>query len=219
MDSSGADRIYFDTDALPERDRFPAVREEFARQLLTIDATNRSAKAFSAKFDINRVGRLAVGYIDTSAADYVRTPELIRDGQEFFFATLIFKGTMFCSQPDSSQSVLPGEAVLLDSTHVGGIHFDGDANYLTMRIPRSEITSLLPNRAKLAGARLDRDPLAHRLLFSYLGGTRNVDMSDGGRAAHLFDEHIFDLVVLALGAEKKRARSLRSVACARCDDP
>ena len=167
MDSSGADRIYFDTDALPERDRFPAVCEEFARQLLTIDAINRSTKTFSAKFDINRVGRLAVAYIDTSAADYVRTPQLIRDGQEFFFATLNFKGTMFCSQPDVSRPILPGEAALLDSTHVGGIHFDDDGSYLTMQIPRSEIASLLPNRVRLrrrqAGPRCSGAPIVVRL--------------------------------------------------------
>jgi hypothetical protein len=120
MDSNTFDRIYFNTDALPERDRFPAVREEFARRLLTIDAVNRSAEPFCAKFDIHRVGRFAVAYIETSPADYVRTPELIRDGQEFLFATLNFKSTMFLSQPASGGSINPGEAALLDSTILAG---------------------------------------------------------------------------------------------------
>lgn len=213
MDSNTFDRIYFNTDALPERDRFPAVREEFARRLLTIDAVNRSAEPFCAKFDIHRVGRFAVAYIETSPADYVRTPELIRDGQEFLFATLNFKSTMFLSQPASGGSINPGEAALLDSTHIGGIHFDTSASYLTMRIARSEITRLVPPGVHLAGAALNKDPLACRLLFSYLGGTRDLDMSSGGPAAQLYDEHILDLVVLALGAPKAmHADSLRSVA-------
>ena len=87
MNSSAPDRIYFNTEALPERDRFPAVREEFARQLLAVDCTKRGASPFSAKFDVRRVGRFALGYIETSPADYVRTRVL--------FAT----GRSFCSRP------------------------------------------------------------------------------------------------------------------------
>jgi AraC-like DNA-binding protein len=223
MDSNTFDRIYFNTDALPERDRFPAVREEFARRLLTIDAVNRSAEPFCAKFDIHLVGRFAVAYIETSPADYVRTPELIRDGQEFLFATLNFKSTMFLSQPASGGSINPGEAALLDSTHIGGIHFDTSASHLTMRIARSEITRLVPPGVHLAGAALNKDPLACRLLFSYLGGTRDLDMSSGGPAAQLYDEHILDLVVLALGAqgdarrlaEERGARAARRSAILR----
>jgi len=91
--------------------------------------------------------------------------------------------------------------VLLDSTHIRGIHFDSDTSYLTMRIPRSEITSLFPSGTQFAGARLNKDVLASQLLFRYLGATRNLDMTTGGRAAQLYDAHIFDLVIAALGIE------------------
>jgi hypothetical protein len=53
MDSSTHGRIYFNTAAFPVRDRFPALREEFARQLLTIDAINRSTAPFSTRFEID----------------------------------------------------------------------------------------------------------------------------------------------------------------------
>lgn len=54
---------------------------------------------------------------------------------------------------------------------------------------------------RLAGAKLDRDDVARRLLFGYLGGTVDVDLKDGARAAQLYGEHIIDLIALALGAE------------------
>jgi len=53
MDSNTPHRVYFNTGAFPERDRFPAMRQEFARQLLMIDAINRSAAPFSARFEID----------------------------------------------------------------------------------------------------------------------------------------------------------------------
>jgi len=61
--------------------------------------------------------------------------------------------------------------------------------------------ALLPNVGRFAGVRLDKNPLARRLLFGYLSGTLNVDLNGDGRASRLFGEHIMDLVALAIGAE------------------
>jgi AraC-like DNA-binding protein len=199
MASATSDRIYFNTDALPERDRFPAVREEFARQLLRVDCTNRSEIPFAARFNISRVGHLALAYIDTSAADYVRTPELIRDGEEYFFATFNFNGVMHCSQPEVGRPIRSGEAVVLDSTHVGGVHFNDYCSYLTLRIPRSDLAHVLPDATKFAGMRLDHTLTASRLLFGYLDATRDIQFGAPGRVAELFDQHILDLIALALG--------------------
>jgi len=199
MNSTG--RIRFCTDALPQRDRFPAVREEFARRLLAIETINHNAADFSTTFDIKSVGRLALGYIDTSPSGYVRTPELIRDGQEFLFATLNHKGAMFASQPDGMRLISPREGVLLDAAHIGGVHFRTPASYLTIRIPREDVTRRLPAGTRLAGASMAADRSARQLLFSYLEATRDIDLNDSGEAARLYSEHILDLVSLALGAD------------------
>ena len=37
--------------------------------------------------------------------------------------------------------------------------------------------------------------------FQISRATRNLDMTTGGRAAQLYDAHIFDLVIAALGIE------------------
>lgn len=56
---------------------------------------------------------------------------------------------------------------------------------------------------------------ARRLLFGYLNAARTVDLSGGGRAAELYEQHIIDLVLLALGAageagELAQERGLRA---------
>lgn len=226
MDGHGLKRVHFDTRQLRERDRFPAVREELARQLLTVDCVNRSTKSFSAEFDISRIGRLAIADIHTSAADYIRTPELIRDAQEFLFITFPLRGRIFTSQGERGSPMRRGEVVLLDSTHTGGIHCENDSRYLTMRIARSEIAALNPPSTVFAGHSLDRDLVARDLLFSYVEATQSLDLGASEGAGRLYDAHIVDLVALGLGAkgeaceqaEMRGARAARRVALLRAID-
>ena len=201
MDGAAPGHIYFNTDALPQRDRFPAVREEFARRLLAIDVNTDDPAAFSAVFDIKCTAQLALAYIDTSAGDYVRTSELIRDDLEFLFLTVPLQGPMFISQPSVGDCRTAGQAVILDSTHIGGIHFNGRVHYLTMRIPRSQIASRVAPNTRFPGNPMNKDAAACRLLLSYLSATRHIDWRNAGRAAELHDQHILDLLVLTLGVE------------------
>jgi AraC-like DNA-binding protein len=73
----------------------------------------------------------------------------------------------------------------------------------------------MPRLAQPAGALLDQDPVALRLLFGYLEGTIDIDPR-GGRGARLYEDHIVDLVALALGAARDEQvlieeRSMRAV--------
>ena len=76
-----------------------------------------------------------------------------------------------------------------------------DSSFWNLRVSRRKIAGVAPRGLELAGARLDKDAAALRLLFGYLGGTLDVDLMGGGRAAQLHDQHIIDLIALALGVE------------------
>ena len=86
------------------------------------------------------------------------------------------------------------------------------------------MTELLPGETRFAGAKLDADVAARRLLFSYLQVTFELDLSGSREVARLCEEHIIDLIVLALGtvgdsrqqAEERGAWAARlSPYCAR----
>lgn len=76
MDSSGADRIYFTTDALPERDRFPAFCEEVARCYIGLDLTTEDQSQFRASVELRRVGTIGIGRNATSRVASARTSNL-----------------------------------------------------------------------------------------------------------------------------------------------
>jgi len=94
-----------------------------------------------------------------------------------------------------------GDTVICDSAYTGAYNLVADSKLVGLKIPRMRIGVLLPHMTRFAGAKLDKDPLALRLLSGYLTGTLDVDLSDGPHAARLHQDHIIDLVALALGTE------------------
>jgi AraC-like DNA-binding protein len=201
MDSSRAGRIYFNTDALPERDRFPAFCEEFVRRRTALDIVRRGEGPFRGVMDLVRAGPVVVGSHFSTPTDLVRSQQLVRDGDDSLLVALCRSGVAYLAQLGADLKLEPGAAFVCDSGYAGEVHITADTWLSLVRIPRTTMTKLLPRADRLAGATLDRNNVARRLLFGYLGGTLDV-VSDGhGRAIELYGEHIVDLVALALGAE------------------
>jgi len=114
-----------------------------------------------------------------------------------------------------------GDTVICDSAYAGEYNLVTASKVMGLKIPRIRLGALLPHMTRFAGAKLDKDPLALRLLSGYLTGTLDVDLGGGGdQTARLHQDHIIDLVALALGAkgesrvfaEQGGAQSLRRAA-------
>jgi AraC-like DNA-binding protein len=201
MGDAMADRLFFDTDSLHERDRFPIFCEEFIRRHTPLDITRRDdGRPFRAVLELQRAGPVDVSAHFNTPTDLVRSPHLLRDGNDALAIALIRSGSAYQTQRGTDVKLGPGEAIVCDNAYSGSVHFTTDARWSSVLIPRAAIRKLLPRADRLAGATLDRDDVARRLLFGYLGGTLDMDLN-GGRVAQLYGEHIIDLVALALGAE------------------
>jgi AraC-like DNA-binding protein len=211
------DRLFFSTDSLPERDRFPAFCEEIIRRYAALDIIPRGDGLFRGVIEMRRAGPVDVSSRFTTPTDYVRSPRLVGDGNDSVFVVLCRSGGAYQSQLGYDVTLQPGNAVLCDCGYAGGIHMTTDSSFASVKAPRAAITYLLPRMNRLAGVKLNRDDVALRLLFGYLGGTLDVGLMDGARATQLYGEHIIDLIALALGAEGD-AREIveqRSVAAVR----
>jgi AraC-like DNA-binding protein len=200
MDISGTNRAYFNTDALPERDRFPMYCEEIGRGYIGLDFRTQDQSRFSAKLVFQRAGLVDIVHSSTVAIDSVRTPQLVSDGDNSLCVVLIENGSAHQTQCGNEHQLAPHTAILCDGGYAGECNFITDAQYWSLRIPRPKITDLLPRVTRFAGAKLDKDITAQRLLFAYLRAAFNVHWN-AGRATELYGEHIIDLVALALGAD------------------
>jgi AraC-like DNA-binding protein len=198
-----SDRLFFSTDTVPEGDRFPVFCEEFIRRYTALDIKNRGESPFHGVIDLRRAGGVEVGVFATSPTDFIRAPHLVRDGDDGLIFMLSQGGVSYQTQLGYEHKLEAGEGITCDNGYSGAMHMVTDSRFWSLKVPRHRITSLLPHAGQLAGAKLDKDPVARRLLFGYLNETHDVNSTGGERAIQLYDEHIVNLLVLALGAERE----------------
>jgi AraC-like DNA-binding protein len=200
MDTATAGRLYFSTDALPERDRFPMYCEEIGRRYIGLDFRTQDQARFRAKLTLQRAGLVDIIHSSNVALDSVRTPQLVRDGDDSLCVVLLESGSGYQIQCGNDHELAPSTGILCDAGYAGACNFINDAQFWSLRIPRRKIAELLPRVTRFAGAKLDKNITAQRLLFSYLRVIFDIGLN-AGRATELYGEHIIDLVALALGAE------------------
>ena len=203
MGNNAPGQLYFNTDALPEHDRFPMYCEEIGRRYIGLDFRTQDRSRFSAKLALQRVGLVDIMHNSNVPLDSVRTPQLVRDGDDSLCVVLLESGSAYQTQCGNDHEIASRTAILCDAGYAGACNFITDAQSWSLRIPRRKITELLPRVTRFAGAKLDRDTTAQRLLFGYLHAAFDI-LSNTGRTPELYGEHIIDLVALALGADGER---------------
>lgn len=214
------DRIVFSTDVFPKHERFPAFCEEIVRRFSGLDLRTEDQARFHANMELQRAGAVDVATNVSTAVNSIRTPGFVRDGDDALIVMLLLRGDAYQTQCDQSRRLQAGEAVICDYGYAGEFNLLTDARFMSLKIPRTRLSVLLPHMSRFAGARLDRDPVALGLLTGYLTGTFNVDLQDSTPAARLYQDHIVDLVALALGtrgetrelAEQRGAQAVRRAA-------
>src|SRR5580698_6892017 len=196
MTDNSAGRVYFNTDVFAERDRFSAFCEEIVRRYATLEIAQRESGLFRSVIELQRAGQVDVSSRFSTPAAFVRSPRLLGDGNDSILIALCRSGRTYQTHSGNELKLDPGQAVLCDLGYPGGFHLATDSHFQTIVIPRTTIAKLLPGTNRLTGLRLDRDDVARRLLFGYLGGTLDVALDGSGRAGELYSEHIVDLVAL-----------------------
>ena len=217
------DRIVFSTDALPVHQRFPVYCEEIVRSWCGLDLRTADRSGFHAHLEFRRVGIIEIMTNIMPAIDCIRTPSLLRDGDDTLMVMLLLSGKAYQTQLGEGCELNAGDTVICNSACAGEYNLVADSKVLGVKIPRMRLSVLLPHMSRFAGAKLDKDPVALRLLSGYLTGTLNVDFDGSERAARLHQDHIVDLVALALGmegepraiTEQRGARAARRAAVVR----
>jgi AraC-like DNA-binding protein len=195
-----SDRLFFTTDALPKRDRFPAFCQEVGRRYTGLDLATQDPSGFHGAIELQCAGSIGIGHNSIAQINSARTKNLLRDGDDSILVSLIKYGEGHQTQLEHDERLGQGDAVICDCGYPGELNFSTPSQFWNVKIPRQRITSLLPSFGRFAGARLDKDPVARRLLFGYLDGLFTIDMGGGPGAVQLYEEHVIALVAQALGA-------------------
>jgi AraC-like DNA-binding protein len=217
------DRLTFSTDAFREHERFSAYYASVVRYSCGLELRPQDPSRFRADLELRRFGAIDAMIHTVAALETIRTPRFVRDGDDALMVMLLLDGRAHQTQFEDRHDLNSGDAIICDLAYPGALDLVTDSKLLSLKIPRMALGVALPHRPRFAGARLDTDPGARRLLFGYLASTFNVDLGGDIRAAQLHQNHIVDLVALALGAggetngpaEQDGAQAARRIAVIR----
>ena len=197
MSDSRSDRIYFNTDALPERDRFPAFCEEMFRHIIGADIERLGSMPFRGVLEARRAGAVAIANISTTSADLIRNGSYLNDGDDAIVVQLWQQGRANTAQGKHENQIKACDGLVIDNAKAARIRVEDVSRFWVLTIPRNRIVGLRPDFSRFVGTKLSDDP-SLRLLSGYLEGTLAQDL-DSHVAGPLFGEHLIDLVAVALG--------------------
>jgi AraC-like DNA-binding protein len=194
----------FSTDALPERDRVPMLRD-FYGPIARLDIEPVPGEPLHFEAVARVVPDLAISTLAFSAVRAQRTRALIADGNDnCLFSALHSPGnTVF----QRGREVLPaeGSGTLLSladpftCTTVGGI-----ARGMSLSVPRKVLAASVPRLEDGFGHAFP-DSEALGLLTSYVGLLEQDHLLASPDLRRLVVTHVHDLVALALGASRDAA--------------
>ena len=195
------DAVLFNTESLPQCQRFDAFRDAFIRRYMALDIVVGEPGKFRGSLEFRRAGAVDIGLISGSPFSFRRTPSLVRDGDDGVVFALCRRGRFRAQQGTNDNSLAPGDAVLLDNSQLGDMSAVVSSSFWGLKIPRSRLRRLVPGIDDQAGHKIGRGVIAVKLLFRSLEVFRAADGEPDRQFAHLVGDHIIDLVAHALGAQ------------------
>jgi AraC-like DNA-binding protein len=202
MDSITPGRLYFDTDALPERDRFPAFCEGMFRHIVGADIAKIGPAPFRGTLDVLRAGVARIANISVTAATISRHANHVSDGDDDVVIQLWQQGLAGLMQGKHESCVKSREALIIDNAMPARICTEGPSRFWALLIPRQRMIASRPEVTHFAGAKV-ADQSAFQLLFSYLEEVVLEGLQEP-QSAQLFGNHLVELAALALGGAPRR---------------
>jgi hypothetical protein len=177
MSDSSSDRMFFNTDALPERDRFPAFCEEMFRHIIGADIVQLGSMPFRGALEARRAGTVAIANIATTSADLIRNGRYLSDGNDAMVVQLWQQGRANAAQGKHENQIKACEGLVIDNATAARIRVEDASRFWVLTIPRNRFVGLRPDLSRFVGTKLSND-LSLRLLLGYLEGTLAQDLGN-----------------------------------------
>jgi AraC-like DNA-binding protein len=202
---------------LPERERFEQWRETFSLKAVRVDVAVPDPLTFRAATRAQTLEQLALVLSEYSPLRVMRTPSLVRDGNDHLHLVIASSGSVDMHYGEHAIKLGTGAAAVVPANVIGSMGSDADGTALSLVIPRNALPEIL-GRAELPILR--SVPASHpalKLLSIYGRGL----LADGGLEdagmARLADLQMRELVAHLFNpaAELARAQAGAGIQAAR----
>jgi AraC-like DNA-binding protein len=201
----------FSSDAFPAGERFDGWREEFARNVLGINAWRDASIPFWSRARLAALDGVMFGDYDISPCRTERSREFLSDGRHDLFCVLSTSGPLRCAQRGREIVLAPRQMTFMRADEVGVIESLPSQPLTSYRVIGMELDKM-ESRLQSLGDIFARpvaptDPRA-ALFASYTDFVSGHIGGTGADELQLMLHHAVDLMALALGP---RADSLEVI--------
>lgn len=191
----------FSSRDLAEKDRIAVWREVYGHTILRLDIEPLRDRAFEADIQLRALPGLKLVSGTIQGTRDRRTRALMADGNDDFGLAFNVAGVSSVSQCGHDVALGAGEGVLLSCSDVGAFLRPSPSHYVGLRLPRAPLKALVPNAEDLVGRLVPRTGTTD-LLLSYSQALLGDESLSSGALQNVAVNHVFDLVVLALGSSR-----------------
>src|SRR5260370_28083058 len=208
--------LRFSTEMLPERDRFSAFREEFARRVLLMDVIDHSDGRPRIDVTFMPLGEAAVGTLAATPVEFVRHKHHLKDRSDGFILQIIESGPVHFAHVSEERTYDAGSAHFVDQERpLRG--FGPRRVYIrNLAVRTAALKTLVAHPEDLAGHPVHPGPALH-LLDGYLRSLTSLEEPPSSELSAIIGGHVLDLMGAALGptAEAQEVGAKRGVRAAR----
>ncbi len=204
------------TETLPERERFSAFREEFARRVLMMDVIDHSDGGPRIDVTFMPLGEVAVGTLAATPAEFIRHKHHVRDRSDGFILQFVERGPIHLAHVRAERTCDAGSAHFVDQERPLRGFGPRHLSIRNIAVRAAALKTLVAHPEDLAGHPVHPGP-ALRLLDGYLRSLTSLEEPPSTELAPIIGVHLLDLVAAALGptAEAGEIVAKRGVKAAR----
>ena len=204
------------TEMFPERERFSAFREEFARRILAMDVIDQSGGCPRIDLTFMPLGPVAVGALAATPAEFIRHEHHLKDSNDDFHLEIIETGPVQFAHAGEERIYDSGSACFIDQARPMRGFGPRYGSIRNITVPAAVLKTLVAHPEDLAGHAVHPGP-ALRLLDGYLRSLTSLEDPPSPELAPIIGVHVLDLVAATLGptAEAKEVVAKRGVRAAR----
>jgi AraC-like DNA-binding protein len=183
---------------LPERERFSAFREEFARRVLMMDVIDHSDGCPRIDVTFMPLGPTAVGTLAATPVEFIRDNQHVKNRSDGFVLQIIKTGPIHFTHVGEERAYDPGWAHFVDQERPLRGFAPCHARITNIAVRVSELKTLVAHPEDLAGHAVQPGPALH-LLDGYVRSLASLEEPLSSELAPVVGDHVLDLVAAALG--------------------
>jgi AraC-like DNA-binding protein len=208
---------------LDDRVRFSLWQDLYTAQFGRLDLSRAEERPFSAQFEFEQFGPVAIGRFAGTITRVARTAQHIASDSRQDFCLVVNRGRSSVSALHRSRvtRLAPNAAILLSDSEVAEIQGKTESPVLFLNMPRARLLELVADIDDLAGVALDPTAPVLRHLKRYLDIVlEGQAIRDDPELREHVGLNLVDLAVLALGPglQQEQIARLRGLRAARLQE-